>query len=119
MKRRSFKISISRQYTIGKKINSHLIENDGKPSNISACVLLVFYCNFLICNSFFFKYIFKTALSGDFIPINKDFSLLTICELIGSRTKIIIHACSCSKDGWYYPPDKSLFSGSVLGKLIQ
>lgn len=89
MKRRSFKISISRQYTIGKKINSHPIENDGKPSNISACVLLVFYCNFLICNSFFFKYIFKTALSGDFIPINKDFSLLTICELIGSRTKII------------------------------
>ena len=53
MKRRSFKISISRQYTIGKKINSHLIENDGKPSYISACVLLVFYCNFLICNSFF------------------------------------------------------------------
>ena len=53
MKRRSFKISISRQYTIGKKINNHLIENDGKPYNISACVLLVFYCNFLICNSFF------------------------------------------------------------------
>ena len=44
---------------------------------------------FLICNSFFFKYIFNTALSGDYIPINKDFSLLTICELIDSRTKII------------------------------
>ena len=36
MKRRSFKISISRQCTIRKKINNHLIENDGKPSNISA-----------------------------------------------------------------------------------
>ena len=90
MKRRSFKISISRQYTIGKKINSHLIENDGKPSNISACVLLVFYCNFLICNSFFFKYIFKTALSGDFIPITKDFSLLTICELIDTSVAVPI-----------------------------
>ena len=88
MKRRSFKISISRQYTIGKKINSHLIENDGKPSNISACVLLVFYCNFLICNSFFFKYIFKTAMSGDFIPITKDFSLLTICELIDTSVAV-------------------------------
>ena len=55
MIRRSFKISISQQYTIGKKIKDHLIENDGKPSNI---LVHVFYCNFLICNSFFFSNIF-------------------------------------------------------------
>ena len=72
------------------KINNHLIENDGKPSNISACVLLS--CILLQLFKFaivFFKYVFKKALSGDFIPLNKDFSLLTICELIDSCTTII------------------------------
>ena len=51
----------------------------------STCILLPFFKFSIV----FFKYVFKKALSGDFIPITKDFSLLTICELIGSRTKII------------------------------
>ena len=73
----------------------------------STCILLQFF-KFAIV---FFKYVFKKALSGDFIPITKDFSLLTICELIDTSVAVTRSSgptCSCSKDGWCYP-------GGVLG----